>query len=255
MTAQFGPRHLANHSFPFICLPFLVVMDNIWKNTVKKQRTRDRRNTTVKLTITTPVRTANTLPVTATTTPKWCDPETMTLEQIDEKTRRLLREWPKDNGTPFPMEILEVLRDLKLMVRARDAANSSMTVSVTTNTDIADATSTPTRVEQTTTELIKAFELNTAAPAPIPTAAPSTSSDAYTTAWPEQLYSLLTAAPSTVTNGTSDLWETAPDPADYSLADIEQVLAKVRKRHRRTGTPVPKSIHENARLLMQAVQA
>jgi hypothetical protein len=116
-------------------------MDNIWKNAARKQRARDLRDTTVTSTLTTPVRT--TLPVITTTTPKWCDPETATLEQIDENTWRLLREWPKDNGTPFPMEILEVLRDLKLRVRARDAEKTrSTTVSVTTNTDTAVVKST-----------------------------------------------------------------------------------------------------------------
>ena len=61
-------------------------------------------------------------------------------------------------------------------------------------------------------------------PAP---AIPCVSRDAYNTTQPEQLYSLLMAVPSTVTNGTTDLWEIAPDPADYSLADIEEVLTKV----------------------------
>ena len=117
-------------------------MDNIWKNTMKKQRARDLRDTTVTSTLTTPVLT--TLPVTTTTTPKWCDPETVTLEQIDENTRRLLWEWPKDNGTPFPMEILEVLRDLKLRVRARDAKKThAATVSVATSTDTASVICTP----------------------------------------------------------------------------------------------------------------
>ncbi|KIM75869.1 hypothetical protein PILCRDRAFT_91891 [Piloderma croceum F 1598] len=112
-------------------------MDDIRKNTAKKQRACDLRNTTVKLTITAPVQTANTLPVTTTTTPKWCDPETVTLEQIDENTWWLLREWPKDNGTPFPMEILEVLRDLKLRVRAQDAEQThSATVSVATSSSL-----------------------------------------------------------------------------------------------------------------------
>src|ERR1700733_161808 len=119
-------------------------MDDIWKNAAKKQCARDLRDTTVKSTMTVPVRTANTLPVTATTTPKWCDPETVTLKQIDENTRQLLWEWPKDNGTPFTMEILEVLRDLKLRVRARDAEKKcSMTVSADTNTDTASASCTP----------------------------------------------------------------------------------------------------------------
>src|ERR1700683_3780334 len=122
-------------------------MDNIWKNAAKKQRARDLRNTTVKPTpaLTTDTTTLHQKPVTATTTPKWCNPETVTLEQIDENTQRLLQEWPKDNGTPFPMEIVEVLRDLKMRVMAGDAEKMcSATVSVATNTDTAGVICTPT---------------------------------------------------------------------------------------------------------------
>jgi hypothetical protein len=45
----------------------------------------------------------------------------VTLEQIDENSRRLLREWPKEDGIPFLRENLEMLRDLKLKVLAQDA--------------------------------------------------------------------------------------------------------------------------------------
>jgi hypothetical protein len=97
-------------------------MDNIWKNAAKKLHARDLRNAAVKPTPATPALITGTTtlhqePTTITTT-NWCDPETVTLKQIDENTRRLLREWPKDDGIPFPMEILKVLRDLKLRVRA-----------------------------------------------------------------------------------------------------------------------------------------
>src|SRR5882762_2451917 len=118
-------------------------MDNIWKNAAKKQRALDLRNATAKSTLMAPVRTTNTItshqkPVTATTTPHWCDPETVTLKQIDEHSRRLLREWPKEDGIPFPREILEMLRDIKLKVLARDAERRcSATVSMDTNTDTA----------------------------------------------------------------------------------------------------------------------
>jgi hypothetical protein len=108
------------------------------------------------LTITAPVWTENTLPITANTTSKWCDPKTVTLEQIDENTQRLLWEWPKDNGTPFPMEILEVLRDLKLRVMARDAENNcSVMVSEATNTDTAGAICTPAPVNLVVIDTIK----------------------------------------------------------------------------------------------------
>ena len=45
---------------------------------------------------------------------------TVTLEQIEENARCLLHEWPKDNGVPFPMEVLDMLNDLRTKVRSRD---------------------------------------------------------------------------------------------------------------------------------------
>ena len=45
---------------------------------------------------------------------------TVMLEQIEEKNRRLLHEWPKDNGIPFPKEVLEMLRVLKTKIKIRD---------------------------------------------------------------------------------------------------------------------------------------
>ena len=45
---------------------------------------------------------------------------TMTLEQIKENIRCLLCEWLKDNGIPFPREVLGMLEDLKRKVRTRD---------------------------------------------------------------------------------------------------------------------------------------
>jgi hypothetical protein len=77
----------------------------------------------------------------------------------------------------------------------------------------------------------------------------------YDTAQPEQLYNILTATTPTLTNGTADLWERAPNPADYSLEDIEEVLRKVRKWHRRTGTPVPELLQENTKALRRTVRA
>ena len=50
----------------------------------------------------------------------WCDPVTVTLEQIEEKTRRLLHEWPKVNGILFPKEVLKMLRDLQMKIKIRD---------------------------------------------------------------------------------------------------------------------------------------
>ena len=70
----------------------------------------------------------------------WCDPVTVTLEQIEEKTRRLLREWPKDDGVPFPMEVLEMLRVLKTKVRSRDEEKTQIMGPLTMADPPADAT-------------------------------------------------------------------------------------------------------------------
>ena len=67
-------------------------------------------------------------PVTSTL---WCNPMTMTLEQIKEKTRHLLCEWLKDNGIPFPREILKMLRNLKTRVRSKDEEKTQRTGSLT----------------------------------------------------------------------------------------------------------------------------
>ena len=61
----------------------------------------------------------------------WCDPVTVTLEQIEEKTRRLLCEWPKDDGIPFPKEVLEMLRDLKTKIMIRDEERTQKTEPLT----------------------------------------------------------------------------------------------------------------------------
>ena len=61
----------------------------------------------------------------------WCDPVTVMLEQIEEKTQCLLCEWPKDSGIPFPKEVLEMLRDLKTKVKIRDNERARKTRSLT----------------------------------------------------------------------------------------------------------------------------
>jgi hypothetical protein len=116
-------------------------MDNIWKNAVKKLHAHDLYDTTAKSTLTASVQAINTVtsqqkPVTVTTSPHWCDPETVTLKQIDEHSCQLLRNCPKEDGILFSREILETLRDIQLKVLARDAGRSS-------NTDTASAICTP----------------------------------------------------------------------------------------------------------------
>ena len=51
----------------------------------------------------------------------------MTMAQIEENSRCLLREWPKDDRIPFPRDILEMLEDLKKKVRTRDEKREEKT--------------------------------------------------------------------------------------------------------------------------------
>src|SRR6202034_2967681 len=46
--------------------------------------------------------------------------------QIDENSCRLQRDWHKEDGIPFPAEILETLRALKVTVISRDAKRSTV---------------------------------------------------------------------------------------------------------------------------------
>jgi hypothetical protein len=76
-------------------------------------------------------------PVTATTAPHWCDSETVTFKQINKHSHQ--QDWPKEDDIPFPREILETLKDIKLKVLTKDAERSS-------NTDTASAICTPASV-------------------------------------------------------------------------------------------------------------
>ena len=49
------------------------------------------------------------------------DPETGTLEELEQTSQRLQRDWPKEDGIPFPPDMLETLRALRAAVIARDA--------------------------------------------------------------------------------------------------------------------------------------
>jgi hypothetical protein len=70
--------------------------------------------------------TVTTVPTVATgnlsTTPPAPNPsyktETMTLEELVETCHWLERDWPPDNGIPFPEEILEVLEGLRVEIIA-----------------------------------------------------------------------------------------------------------------------------------------
>ena len=56
---------------------------------------------------------------------------TVTLEQIEENMRHLLHEWPKDDGIPFPREVLDTLEELKAKVRSRDEEKAQKTKPLT----------------------------------------------------------------------------------------------------------------------------
>jgi hypothetical protein len=271
----------------------LVNMDDIWKNAAKKLRARDLSNAAVELIPTAPITIT-----TAVTTPKWCDPRTVTLAQIDENSCRLQRDWPKEDGIPFPAEILETLEALKVAVISRDAGRSLTITPVrpvqtaspessqpSTNTIlkkaekkrrlrekraaahptaiiVANSPATATIVSNPpTTADCSSNQIGTNIATAIPrfptiaTAAPNTSSDGYTTAHPERLYSLLTATAPTVLDVTPNLCKTDPNPADYSLNDIELIVRKIQKRHEIMGAPVPESVQETAEALTRAIQA
>ena len=65
------------------------------------------------------------------TTVLWCNPVTVTLEQVKENTQRLLCEWLKDDGILFPREVLGMLNDLKVKVRTRDEERTQKTKPLT----------------------------------------------------------------------------------------------------------------------------
>ena len=269
-------------------------MDNIWKNAARKQRACDLRDATAKLALTAPVHTTDTTtlhqkPITVTTAPSWCDPETVTLEQIDENSRRLQQDWPKEDGIPFPPDMLETLRALRAAVIARDTRRGSSTQAdaeaisrkaekkrrLREKRAAAHTTALPAIVENpSATATIVSNAPTTADSSPIQiradaapescpaSALPCVSRDTYDTARPETLYNLLVTAIATpgcdTVDALADRAETVTEPlepADYSLTDIETALQKIRKRHGRTGTAVPESIQENAELLRRAVRA
>ena len=104
-------------------------MDDIWRKAVKKLCTHDPSDTRVKQNLKAhTASTKTTAPHQVVSPPSWCNPETVTLEQINENTHHLLREWPKDNRILFPREILKILQDLKSKVRARDKKRAQVPV-------------------------------------------------------------------------------------------------------------------------------
>ena len=217
-----------------------------------------------------PAPTRVTEPPTA-TLPAPTEEDMNTVRKIDAQLAYMEQNWAETQSGPFPEGIRNAIADLRASLEKRDtdAAPASEPPDLAgdvRNVTAAHMTASPTVITNSPTTATIVSNMPTTAdcslnqtgtnittaipelPA-VPTAAPSTSSDGYTTAQPEQLYSLLTAAPSTVTNRTADPSETVPNPADYSLGDIEEVLLRIRKRHGRTGIPVPGSVQETAETL------
>jgi hypothetical protein len=257
-------------------------MDTIWRNAAKKMRTRAASRITAISTTTT----VKNLPAAS---PTAFDPETGTLEELEQMSQRLQRDWPKEDGIPFPPDMLKTLRVLRAAVIARDARKRPMTAETPEQPASAEpveaAAETASKKAEKKRRLRKkrATAHTTASPTAITnppatttivsnpqttadcssnqigtdiaTAAPNTSSDRYNTAHPEQLHSLLTAAAPTMLDVTPYLCKTDPNPADYSLADIKEVLTRVRKRHGQTGTPILESIQEITEALKRAVRA
>ena len=73
-------------------------MDDIWWNAVKKLHAHNSLDTRVKQILNTPTASTKTTAHQAISPLSWCNHETVTLEQIDENTHHLLREWPKMTG-------------------------------------------------------------------------------------------------------------------------------------------------------------
>jgi hypothetical protein len=108
-------------------------MDTIWRNTAKKVRTCEKQAASRTIAPSTPA--AANPPTTAPTTvppPTFFDPETRTLEELEQTSHRLQRDWPKEDGIPFPAEILETLKALKVAVITQDAERSTAITPVQT---------------------------------------------------------------------------------------------------------------------------
>jgi hypothetical protein len=267
-------------------------MDTIWKNAAKKVRAREERAAS-RITTAAVENPPPTVPITL--PPTAFDPETGTLEELEQTSQRLQRDWPKEDGIPFPPDILETLRALRAAVIARDARNGLTAVQPLAQTAPVQSADTVTETalkkaakkrrlrEKRAAEHTTAWPTTVANPpaaiaiisnmpiaadcsstqiGAVPTTTspaselPRVSHDAYNTAHPERLYNLLATTTATLPCSAIDAMSTKPpEPADYSLEDIEEVLQKILKRHARTGTPVPESIQETAEALRRAVRA
>ena len=91
-------------------------MDNIWKNAARKLHAHDLCNATVEPAPTAPITITTAVPI-----PSWCDPETVTLTQSDKNSCQLQRYWPKEDGIPFPPDMLKTLGALRAPVIAQDS--------------------------------------------------------------------------------------------------------------------------------------
>ena len=92
-------------------------MDTIWRNAAKKVRAREKQAASRTPASFTPA--VENPPTTAPTTapvPTFFDPETGTLEELERTSQRLQRDWPKEDGIPFPPDMLEMLRVLRAAV-------------------------------------------------------------------------------------------------------------------------------------------
>ena len=104
-------------------------MDDIWKNAAKKVRAREKRAAShITATSTTAVKSLPTVSPPTTPPPTAFDPETGTLEELEQTSQRLQWDWPKEDGIPFPVNILEMLRALRVAVIVQDTRKGLMGV-------------------------------------------------------------------------------------------------------------------------------
>jgi hypothetical protein len=189
-------------------------MDTIWRNAAKKVRAREKQAAS-HITTTSTTAVAN-LPATAPTTapPRtFFDCKTGTLEELEQTSHRLQRDWPKEDGIPFPAEILETLKALRVAVITRDAGRSTAITPVQT-VQIASPESTQLAAETSSKKAEKKRRLRekraaakiptsvgiNGIPAPVPVTAQSRTEPIAITS---TVYELDTAAPAPA---LADLW-------------------------------------------------
>jgi len=238
-------------------------MDTIWKNAAKKVRTHEER-TASRITTAAVQNLPPTVPITL--PPTAFDPETGTLEDLKQTSQRLQRDWPKEDGIPFPPNILETLRALRVAVIAQDARNGLTAVQPLAQTapvqsaDTVTETALKKAVKKRRLRKKRAAEHTTALPTivvnppaaiaiisnmpiaadcsstqirAVPTTTsptsilPHISRDAYNTIQPEQLYNLLVTTTTAPSCNAIDAKDNQPETVAKPLEPADYSLEDI----------------------------